>query len=548
MVRSRSAWRTGCPYGVVWPGCVEVALPQRRGVDAERGRDPAEHVLDHEHALRPAEPAERGLRRLVRLRDASLGDEVGDPVGVVDVAERAAHDRLREVEAPAAVGGERRREGDDAAVVVEPRLPHDVERMPLAGHREVLRAVEPQPHRAAREHGAERGDRREPVRLHLLAAEAAAHAQRLHGDPVARQAEHVRDDLLRLGRVLRAAVDEHLPLGVDVRERRVRLEVEVLLSADLDDALEDVRRRRERGLGIAAADRAGGALERARLDRLGHGDDRRERLVLDAHGGGTEPGGLVRSRRAPTRGRARGTSPRSGKSGSSCLTPASLTPRHVVGGEHPHDAGHLERRRDVERHEGVRLLRLHRPRREHAAVARRRGRRCTRGARGVQRGALVRQWAGRRRGRRGRAASSLMPAPPRSSSGVRAVQLQQRACSSMSDAVLGARAMVGHRACPRCRARMPRRGRSRRSTVARPARPRWHERGSGWRRRRRARCAREATTPVVEIEREADGDARDVVEASLRDLVEGGDLRQRQRNAHRPDELVGAAHASCGTR
>ena len=123
------------------------------------------------------------------------------------------------------------------------------------------------------------------------------------------------------------ALDEHLPLGVEVRERRVRLEVEVLLAADLADALEDVRRRRERGLGVAAADGARDALERVRRrSASGDRDERGERLVLDR--ARPRRRGVRRrpSRRAPTRGRGRGTSPRLGKSGSSCLTPASLTP------------------------------------------------------------------------------------------------------------------------------------------------------------------------------------------------------------------------------
>ena len=182
IVRSRSACRHRLPVRRGLPGLVEVALAQRRRVDAERGRDPAEDVLDDEHALRPAEAAERGLRRLVRLRDPPVRRAVRDPVGVVDVAERAAEtgsERSR-LQPPSETSVASQRE--DAAVVVEPRLPRDVERMPLAGHRDVLRAVEPQPHGPAREHRAERGDRREPVRLHLLAAEAAAHAQRLHGD------------------------------------------------------------------------------------------------------------------------------------------------------------------------------------------------------------------------------------------------------------------------------------------------------------------------------------------------------------------------------
>ena len=116
-----------------------------------------------------------------------------------------------------------------------------VEAVPLAGHREVLRAVQPQPHRSAGQRRAERRDRGEAVRLHLLAAEPAAHPQTLHGDLVAVPAEHVRHDLLGLGWVLGAALHEDLPGLVDVRQRGVGLEVEVLLAGELELAAEHVR-------------------------------------------------------------------------------------------------------------------------------------------------------------------------------------------------------------------------------------------------------------------------------------------------------------------
>ena len=51
------------------------------------------------------------------------------------------------------------------------------------------------------------------------------------------------------------------------------------------------------------------------------------------------------------------------------------------------------------------------------------------------------------------------------------------------------------------------------------------------------------TIAVLDVERESDRDAGDVVEAPLGDLVEGRDRRQRQRDAHRADQLAGTAHA-----
>ena len=129
---------------------VEVAAADLGRVDAEQRRAAADDVLDHQHPLRPAEPAERGLRGLVGLRDPALHRDVGDPVGVVDVAERPREHRLGEVEAPPAVGGQRRLQPGEPALVVEADLPGGVVAVPLAGHRHVLRAGQPHPAPAGR--------------------------------------------------------------------------------------------------------------------------------------------------------------------------------------------------------------------------------------------------------------------------------------------------------------------------------------------------------------------------------------------------------------
>ena len=182
-----------------------------------------------------------------------------------------------------------------------------VEAVPLAGHRHVLRAVEPQPHRAPGERRTQRRDGGEPVRLHLLAAERAAHAQALHGDLVAVQPEHVRDDLLRLGRVLGAALHEDLAALVDLRERAVRLQVEVLLAGELELALEHVGRRREAGVDVAAGEVLVRTLEARGRDRLARGDQRRQGLVGRPPPRRRRAGRPRASRRAPSRPRGRGT-------------------------------------------------------------------------------------------------------------------------------------------------------------------------------------------------------------------------------------------------
>ena len=250
------------------PGLVEVAAAQLSRVDAKQRRAPAEDVLDHQHPLRAAEPPERRLRGLVGLGDPPVHPHVRDPVRVVDVTQRAGQHRLGEVQAPAAVGGECGVQRLQSPVVVEADPPVRVEAVPLAGHGQVLRAGQPHPHRAAGERGAERGDGGEAVRLHLLAAEPAAHPQALDGDLVVVAAEHVRHDLLRLRRVLGAALHEDLPALVDVGERGVRLEVEVLLAGELDLAAEDVGGAGQAGLDVAAPQLRLAALEALGRDRL----------------------------------------------------------------------------------------------------------------------------------------------------------------------------------------------------------------------------------------------------------------------------------------
>ena len=135
------------------------------------------------------------------------------------MADRPGQHRLGQVEAPAAVGGERGVEREQVAVVVEADPPGGVEAVALAGHRDVLGAVESHPDRTAGEGRAEGRDRGEPVGLRLLSAEPAAHPQALHGDGMVGETEHMGDDLLGLARVLGRRLHEDLAGVVDLGER-----------------------------------------------------------------------------------------------------------------------------------------------------------------------------------------------------------------------------------------------------------------------------------------------------------------------------------------
>ena len=120
---------------------IEVALADDVGRQRQPLRRLRQDVFDDEHRLRSAEAAERRLRRLVRAADAARHLDRRQLVGVVAVEQRAPHDRLGQVEAPAAVGVEREPQRLDAAVGGEAGGVARQVRMALAGQRHVeLRA------------------------------------------------------------------------------------------------------------------------------------------------------------------------------------------------------------------------------------------------------------------------------------------------------------------------------------------------------------------------------------------------------------------------
>ena len=104
--------------------------------------------------------------------------------------------------------------------------------MALAGQREVVVAIEADLARLSRKPRGERGDRRPGAGLTFLAAEAAAHAARLHGDEGVGDSKDAGDNVLGLRRVLRRSVHRHLVRFAGKGERRLAFEIEMLLTAD----------------------------------------------------------------------------------------------------------------------------------------------------------------------------------------------------------------------------------------------------------------------------------------------------------------------------
>ena len=109
-----------------------------------------------------------------------------------------------------------------------------------------------------------------------LPPNAAAHPLADADDLMLADAEHLGDDDLNLGRILRRRVDDHLALLAGIGDRGLRFEIKLLLAAAVEHAAQPVRRRcesprrRRRGRCAARADEAA----RSSIDSL----DRENRL------------------------------------------------------------------------------------------------------------------------------------------------------------------------------------------------------------------------------------------------------------------------------
>ena len=231
---------------------VEIGATYRQRVGAQPARHTVEDQLDRQRALRPAEAAEGGVALGVGLRAIAVYRHRGQPVGVVEMAQRAGHHRRRQVGRMAGVGHHVDRHAQDAADVVEAHVPSEVEAVTPAGDREVVVAVWPQLDRPLQLVRGQRGDAGEQRALALLAAEAAAHAPALHLHQVRGELQRVGHQVLHLARVLGAAVQQQAAVFLRQGVADLALEVELLLPAEREAALQPVRCSLQCGVGIAA--------------------------------------------------------------------------------------------------------------------------------------------------------------------------------------------------------------------------------------------------------------------------------------------------------
>jgi hypothetical protein len=151
----------------------------------------------------------------------------------------------------------------------------------LAGQHEIVVAIESDLAGMARHPRGERSDRGPSAGLALLATEAAPHPARFDRNEGVQDAEDARDDVLRLRRVLRRSVHCHLVALAGKGERRLAFEIEMLLSADCELALEPARGFVDRAGRVSAPEGVIVLHARAGDERVGDGDRWPLRLDVD---------------------------------------------------------------------------------------------------------------------------------------------------------------------------------------------------------------------------------------------------------------------------
>ncbi len=270
----------------------EVALLQDHGRDAHLPGGGPDRRLEHGDRLRGAEPAEGRVGRQVRPAAGSGDPDVGDGVGVGGVEQRALEDRRREVGRAAGVLQQRRLVGHEPPVRIQAEAEVRGVRVPLSGDPHVVPAIRGHPDRSAGRDSAQGGERGPRRGLLLLAAEAAPQSRDLELDEVHRQTGHGRHRPLGRTRRLRGGVHQQPAVVAWDGQRAVRLEVGVLLGAELDPTGHDRRAPGPRRIDVAGGERPGRGQHLARLVRLAGVEEGREHHPVSRHELGGPPRGV----------------------------------------------------------------------------------------------------------------------------------------------------------------------------------------------------------------------------------------------------------------
>ena len=165
---------------VMGVGAVEVGAPHFQRVAPQVAGDGVEDVLDGDGALRAAKAAEGGVALGVGLAAVAVHGYIGQPVGVVEVAQRPRHHRARQIGRVPGPRHHRDLGAQHPSLVIKAHFVFVPEAVAPPGDQEVVIAVQPQLDGPPQPRGRYRGHTGEQGRLRLLAAKPTAHPAALH--------------------------------------------------------------------------------------------------------------------------------------------------------------------------------------------------------------------------------------------------------------------------------------------------------------------------------------------------------------------------------
>src|SRR5579863_6538237 len=166
----------------------------------------------------------------------------------------AVDDSERQISRAAATGVEHHFIRADDSLVVVADAPIGAEIVALAGDGKIVVAVEPHLAGLTGMVRGERGQSRPLAGLALLAAEAAAHPACFDCNESVGNGEDTANNMLHLGWILRGGMDREFATFAGNGKGGLAFEIEMLLAADIEFAVEPMRRLSESLGDIAAAE------------------------------------------------------------------------------------------------------------------------------------------------------------------------------------------------------------------------------------------------------------------------------------------------------
>ena len=261
---------------------VEVQPPHLQWVTTDGMRHMVQHPFDPQHPLRTAEPPESGGGLGVRFQPIAFDPHIRNEIGIVGMQHRAVGNRQAQVHRPATAAKLQEIDDADPTLVVMANGVLDLEIVALAGNDEIVVPVIAHGTGPTGLSGGNGAGDCERIALAFLAAEPASHAAHFAAYGIHRNAESVSNLVLDLRRMLGGRVNNHVVPLLRKGECCLPLQIEMLLPADLDLALQDMFRLIERSRRIATVIGTRAIFEpTAGVQSLANRQDRGQFFILD---------------------------------------------------------------------------------------------------------------------------------------------------------------------------------------------------------------------------------------------------------------------------